>query len=164
MQKFQPVYSIPNQSAATPAGTLLLVEDNPDDIFLMRRALKKSGLELPVQIVTDGKQALDYLSGAGHYADRSQFPRPTWVFLDLKLPYVNGFEVLEWIRSDSANRHLDVIILTSSPEERDKETAESLGAKAYLVKPPTVQSLLGVFPQFQPARPSSSEAAQYARV
>jgi len=163
MQKFQPVHIIPDQSA-TSTGTLLLVEDNPDDIFLMRRALKKSGLEMPVQIVTDGKQALDYLAGNGLYADRSQFPRPAWVFLDLKLPYLNGFEVLEWIRHDSENRQLDVIILTSSPEERDKETAQSLGARAYLVKPPTIQSLLGVFPQFQPALSASSESTQYARV
>jgi CheY-like chemotaxis protein len=163
MQKFQPVNLILNQSV-TSMGTLLLVEDNPDDIFLMRRALKKSGLELPVQIVTDGKQALDYLAGTGAYSDRSEFPRPAWVFLDLKLPYFNGFEVLEWIRHDPENQHLDVIILTSSPEDRDKETAQRLGALAYLVKPPTVASLLGVFPQFQPPMPASSETTQYARV
>ena len=127
----------------------------------MRRALKKSGLELPVQIVTDGKQALDYLGGSGHYADRDRFPRPAWVFLDLKLPYFNGFEVLEWIRSDSINRYLDVVILTSSPEDRDKEIAARLGAKAYLVKPPTTESLLSVFSQFQPQAPIPS-MAQYA--
>ncbi len=161
-QKYQPIQIIPTQSIL-PTGTLLLVEDNPDDIFLMRRALKKSGLELPVQIVTDGKQALDYLEGVGAYGDRHQFPRPAWVFLDLKLPYVNGFEVLEWIRSDPANRHLDVVILTSSPEERDKETAQQLGARAYLVKPPTVESLLGVFQQFQPLL-SPPQISQYARL
>ena len=160
-QKFHPVHSIPNQSFTT--DTLLLVEDNPDDIFLMRRALKKTGLELPVQIVTDGKQALDYLSGSEHYADRQRFPRPTWVFLDLKLPYLNGFEVLEWIRSDADHRDLDVVILTSSPEERDKETARRLGAKAYLVKPPTMESLLGVFTQFSPPLEAPS-MSQYAHL
>jgi CheY-like chemotaxis protein len=139
--------------------TLLLVEDNPDDIFLMSRALKKSGMELPIQIVTDGKQALEYLSGSGAYADRKQFPRPTWVFLDLKLPYLNGFEVLEWIRNDAANKDLHVVILTSSPEERDKETAQQLGAKAYLVKPPTVHSLLSVF---HPLIPPPVPVPQYA--
>jgi CheY-like chemotaxis protein len=143
--------------------TLLLVEDNPDDIFLMRRALKKSGLELPVQIVTDGKQALDYLAGFGPYADRDQFPRPAWVFLDLKLPYLNGFEVLEWIRSDATNQSLEVVILTSSPEERDKETANRLGAKAYLVKPPSVESLLGVFHQIHPLA-IVPPVPQYARL
>jgi CheY-like chemotaxis protein len=162
MQKFQPVNLNPNQSG-TSMGTLLLVEDNPDDIFLMRRALKKSGLEMPVQIVTDGKEALEYLAGTGPYGDRSQFPRPEWIFLDLKLPYLNGFEVLEWIRHDPENKHLDVIILTSSPEDRDKETAQRLGALAYLVKPPTVASLLGVFPQFQPPVSASLETTQYVR-
>jgi CheY-like chemotaxis protein len=124
--------------------TLLLVEDNPDDVFLMCRALKKSGLGLPMQIVTDGRQALEYLTGAGVYKDRRLYPRPDCMFLDLKLPYVNGFEVLEWLRSDPENKDLEVVILTSSPEERDMESARKLGAKAYLVKPPSVQSLLSV--------------------
>jgi CheY-like chemotaxis protein len=124
--------------------TLLLVEDNPDDIFLMCRALKKTGLAMPLQIVTDGKQALEYFNGRGQFADRGQFPRPAWVFLDLKLPYLNGFEVLEWIRQDPTHKLLDVVILTSSPEDRDKETAHALGAKGYLVKPPTSVSLLEI--------------------
>lgn len=161
-QMFHSSHSIPNQSPSF-TGTLLLVEDNPDDIFLMRRALKKSGLDFPLQIVTDGKQALDYLTGSGYFADRRQFPRPTWVFLDLKLPYINGFEVLEWIRSDAASRDLDVVILTSSPEERDKENAARLGAKAYLVKPPSAESLLGVFNQFVPVAQVTA-SSQYARL
>jgi len=162
MQKFHPVQSISNQPPLV-TETLLLVEDNPDDVFLMRRALKKSGLEMPVQIVTDGKQALDYLSGSDHFADRQRFPRPAWIFLDLKLPYFNGFEVLEWIRADAANRYLDVVILTSCPEERDQETAARLGARAYLVKPPTTQSLLGVFYPFQ-SLPDLPSISQYARL
>lgn len=123
---------------------LLLVEDNPDDVFLMRRALKKTGLDCPMHIVTDGRQAVDYLSGNAEYGDRSRFPLPTLVFLDLKLPYLNGFEVLKWIREDAALKTLDVFILTSSPEERDKEKASRLGAKAYLVKPPTYDTLRSV--------------------
>src|ERR1700744_5540013 len=95
--------------------TILLVEDNPDDVFLMRRALKKSGLEYPMQVVTDGKQALEYLEGSGQFEGRNLFPRPAWVFLDLKLPYLTGFEVLEWLRRDNANLNLEVVILTSSP-------------------------------------------------
>ena len=160
-QKFHPVPTIPD--TFPPIGTLLLVEDNPDDIFLMRRALMKSGLEFPIQIVTDGKQALEYLSGSARYADRQHFPQPAWVFLDLKLPYLNGFEVLEWIRSDAAYRHLEVVILTSSPEERDRQTAARLGARAYLVKPPTPESLLSVFQQFSLPVPIPS-ISQYARV
>jgi CheY-like chemotaxis protein len=121
---------------------LLLVEDNPDDVFLMRRALKKTGLALPIHIVTDGRQAVEYLSGASNYQDRSRYPLPSLVFLDLKLPYLNGFEVLKWIREDETLNALDVFILTSSPEERDKQTASELGAKAYLVKPPTSDVLI----------------------
>lgn len=161
-QKFHPIQAIPIQSPLQ-TETLLLVEDNPDDVFLMRRALQKSGLAIPVQLVTDGKQAIDYLSGSDRFADRESHPIPAWVFLDLKLPYFNGFEVLEWIRSDAANSHLDVVILTSSPEERDKETATRLGAKAYLVKPPTTQSLLGVFNQFH-LPTQMSTVSQYARL
>lgn len=128
---------------------LLLVEDNPDDVFLMRRALRKTGLNLLMQIVTDGRQALEYLSGAGEYEDRVRYPLPSMVFLDLKLPYLNGFEVLEWIREHPELSDLDVSILTSSPEERDKETAQRLGARAYLVKPPTDASLLEVLENFR---------------
>lgn len=124
---------------------LLLVEDNPDDIFLMQRALRKTGLNLPVQIVTDGRQAIDYLSGAKPYDDRQRFPLPSMVFLDLKLPYLNGFEVLAWIRAETTFRDLSVFVLTSSPEERDKEKATKLGARAYLVKPPTRASIMEVF-------------------
>lgn len=127
-----------------PDAHLLLVEDNPDDVFLMQRALKKACITLPLQIVTDGRQAIDYLAGASPYSDRTQFPLPSLVFLDLKLPYVNGFEVLEWIRADMKLRNLEIFILTSSPEERDRQKAEELGAKAYLVKPPTGASILEI--------------------
>jgi CheY-like chemotaxis protein len=143
---------------------LLLVEDNPDDIFLMCRALKKTGLDFPLQIVTDGKQALEYFKGHGEFADRTQFPRPTWVFLDLKLPYLNGFEVLQWIRRDEAHKFLDVVILTSSPEDRDKETARALGARGYLVKPPTSASLLEILRPEITLIPESIDQFTSARV
>jgi CheY-like chemotaxis protein len=140
-------------------STLLLVEDNPDDIFLMRRALKKAGLNFPLQVVTDGKEALEYFKGEGKFSDRDQFPPPAWVFLDLKLPYFNGFEVLEWIRQDKTYRNLDVIILTSSAEDRDKHTALMLGAKGYLVKPPTCDSLLQILAQLVDVRPAATLVA-----
>jgi CheY-like chemotaxis protein len=145
---------------------LLLVEDNPDDVFLMQRALKKTGLNLPLQIVTDGRQAIDYLNGAAPYGDREQFPLPSMVFLDLKLPYMNGFEVLEWIRRESTLQDLDVFILTSSPEERDKERAGKLGARAYLVKPPTCASIMEVFQNFslQEARSEVTPYSQEIRI
>jgi CheY-like chemotaxis protein len=71
--------------------TLLLIEDNEDDVFLMRRALKKAEIQLPLQVVMDGQEALNYLSGDGPFADRAQHPVPSLIFLDLKLPYVHGF-------------------------------------------------------------------------
>jgi CheY-like chemotaxis protein len=117
--------------------TVLLVEDNEDDAFLMNRALSHSGMEFQVQVATDGKEALNYLGGTGRYADRDQYPFPCLVFLDLKLPYVHGFDVLTWIRQRFAPDHLPVAILTSSPEERDRQRARELGANEYLVKPPT---------------------------
>ncbi|MBC8095621.1 MAG: response regulator [Akkermansiaceae bacterium] len=125
-----------------PTKTLLLVEDNEDDVFLMRRALKKAGINQPLQVVMDGQEALDYLGATGRFADQSQFPTPTLVFLDLKLPYVHGFEVLGWIRQQNSLKGLPVVILTSSPEERDRQRAHDLGAKAYFVKPPSGEVLL----------------------
>ena len=116
---------------------ILLVEDNEDDVFFMRRALQKAGVDLPLQIVMDGQQALDYLEGKEAYGDRTRFPIPRLMFLDLKLPYVHGFGVLTWLHSHTSLQSIPVIVLTSSPEERDRQKAHELGAKAYLVKPPT---------------------------
>ena len=124
--------------------TFLLVEDNPDDVFLMQYALKKTQLGIPLQIVSDGQEALDYLGGAGKFSDRTQYPIPSLIFLDLKLPYFHGFEVLEWKRHQPALQDVPVIVLTSSPEPRDREKSLQLGAKAYLVKPPKSEELLKV--------------------
>jgi CheY-like chemotaxis protein len=121
---------------------ILLVEDNDDDVFLMQRAVVKAKLTTPMQIATDGQQALDYLGGIGQYRDRLAHPIPEVVFLDLKLPYVHGFDVLRWIREQPELKQLTVFILTSSPEERDRERAKELGARGYLVKPPTAESVL----------------------
>jgi len=124
-----------------PKPVILLVEDNEDDAFLMRRALKKTEMDCPLQIAEDGQQALDYLAGNGAYQDRAAHPLPSIVFLDLKLPRIHGFEVLEWIRAQPHFKNLEVVILTSSGEERDKRKALELTACAYLVKPPTSESL-----------------------
>ena len=123
-------------------ATILLVEDDPNDVFLMKRALKGTQIVNPLQIVTNGQEALDYLSGAGKFADRVQYPIPSLVFLDLKLPYKNGFEVLQWLRSEPIFDSSLVFILTSSSEERDIEKAYKLGARSFLIKPPTPQMLL----------------------
>jgi CheY-like chemotaxis protein len=121
--------------------TILLVEDNEDDVFLMKRVLKRGCITNPLQVVSDGQQALDYFAGVGEYADRERFPLPSLVFLDLKLPYVDGFEVLSWLRQQPPLASIIVFVLTSSAELRDHQKAYSLGAKSYLTKPPTVEIL-----------------------
>ena len=121
---------------------LLLIEDNPDDVFIMRRALQKAGIDLPLHVACDGKEALDYLEGKGVYDQRDQYPLPALVFLDLKLPYLSGFDVLEWIREHPSLRELEVIVLSSSSEDRDENRAHQLGVSAYMVKPPKPEALL----------------------
>ena len=125
-------------------GTILLVEDNEDDVFIMRLALKQAGVLNPLQVVTDGQLALDYLAGSGRYSDRARFPLPFIVFLDLKLPFVHGFEVLSWIGSQEFLKSITIIVLTGSDQEKDQQRADALGARAYLVKPPTAEKLLEV--------------------
>lgn len=122
--------------------SMLLVEDNEDDVFLMERALKRAGIGNPLKIVHDGEAAISYLSGAGVFQNRIEFPLPFIVFLDLKLPYLNGFEVLSWIRSQKGLENLIVVVMTSSAEKRDHDRAYALGARSYLVKPPTAEMLL----------------------
>src|SRR3954469_18637827 len=99
--------------------TILLVEDNEDDVFALRRALKKAQIANPVQVAEDGQKAVDYLAGVGHYADREEYPIPRLVLLDLKLPYRNGMEVLAWIRQQRSLDSLPVVILSGSDEARD---------------------------------------------
>ena len=133
---------------------ILLVEDDEDDVFLMQRAMSRANLDLPMHVAINGQDAIDYLSGTGKYNDRASYPLPLCIFLDLKLPFIHGFEVLQWIRGQPLLRHISVLILTSSPEESDRARAKALGAKAYLVKPPTPESLLEAlkfFPQCAPA-------------
>jgi CheY-like chemotaxis protein len=121
---------------------ILVVEDNPDDLFAVQRALRKAKIENPVEVVTDGQSAIEYLEGTGIYADREAHPIPVLVLLDLKLPRVDGFEVLSWIRAQPALDDVVVVMLTSSDEDRDHRRAYSLGARSYLVKPPTAEALL----------------------
>lgn len=122
--------------------TILLVEDSEDDVFLMKRALKESNILNPLQIAVHGQHAIDYLAGTGKYADRVQHPLPSLIFLDLKLPFKHGFEVLQWIREQPGLAAILVIVLTSSSEERDIQQAYRLGARSFLVKPPTQEMLV----------------------
>jgi len=123
---------------------VLLIEDNRDDIFLMERAIQKAGVPWDLQIVTDGQQAVDYLQGLGIYSNRDQFPLPALIFVDLKLPYITGFEVMATVRTSPVLSRIPAIVLTSSPEERDQLRAMELGAKAYIIKPPAADLLVQI--------------------
>lgn len=114
---------------------ILLVEDNPDDVALTLRALKRNNLMNEVVVVRDGAEALDYLYGQGEYSARDLNVMPVVVLLDLNLPKIGGLEVLKKIRSDERTRLLPVVILTSSKEERDMISGYSLGANSYIIKP-----------------------------
>jgi CheY-like chemotaxis protein len=133
----------------TTNRAILLVEDNEDDVFLMKRALKAAQIANPLFVVEDGQQAVDYLSGTGQFSDRQAHPFPAVVFLDLKLPMKSGLEVLEWIRAQEHLENLVVLVLTSSSEPSDLKRAYSLGANSYLVKPPTANQLLDLAKAFK---------------
>jgi CheY-like chemotaxis protein len=115
--------------------TILLVEDSPDDVFFMELTMKAAGIRTVLQVAKDGQLALDYLSGAGEYADRQKYPMPSVVLLDLKLPHVLGLDVLKWIRTRPELQTLPVVVLTSSGERSDLERAYRLGANSFMVKP-----------------------------
>ena len=114
---------------------ILLVEDNPDDVDLTLRALKKNNITNKVIIAKDGVEALDYLHGTGMYAGRDVKDLPVVIMLDLKLPKINGLEVLRNIRQDELNRLIPVVILTSSAEQKDVVEGYKLGANSYIRKP-----------------------------
>ena len=114
---------------------ILLAEDNPSDVELTMRALKKKNLDNKVHVVTDGAQALDFIFCAGAYKDRNIKNPPKVIFLDLKLPKVDGKEVLRRIKSDERTKVIPVVIMTSSQEESDVIASYHLGANSYIVKP-----------------------------
>ena len=114
---------------------ILLVEDNPDDIALFKRATSKAAVSCPLQVVSDGETAIAYLLGTGIYADREHYPLPSLVLLDLKLPRKSGHEVLEWVRAQPNLRRLPVVVLTTSREVSDINRAYDFCVNSYLVKP-----------------------------
>ena len=116
-------------------GTILLVEDNPDDVALTLRAFKKSNILNEVIVAQDGAEALNYLFASGDYAGRDTGKMPHLILLDLKLPKMDGMEVLRRMRADARTRLLPVVILTSSKEEQDVIDGYNLGCNSYIRKP-----------------------------
>lgn len=121
---------------------ILLVEDNEDDAFLMKHSLKVAGISRAVHVAADGQQAIDYLAGDGAFGDRETFPLPGAVFLDLKLPFKSGHEVLAWMMGRRELAEIVVIVLTSSNQPSDIEEAYRLGANSYVVKPAAAEQLV----------------------
>ena len=120
---------------------MLLVEDNEDDVFLMKRALKSAAVTNPLYVVGDGEKAVAYLSGTGKFADRKSYPYPSLILLDLKLPYLSGLDVLAWKQLRTEVPPAVVIVITSSNEPTDLKSAYKSGASSYVVKPPTASQL-----------------------
>jgi CheY-like chemotaxis protein len=129
--------------------TILVAEDNADDAFLLKHALKKAQFANPVRFVSDGEEVMAYLQGEGKFADRVDYPFPGLLLLDIKMPRLDGLETLALIRNDPRYKRLVVILLTSSNREQDINGAFDLQANSYLVKPARPEELLGVLEQIR---------------
>ncbi len=150
-----------------PAIHILHVEDDLNDAFLVRRALGERKNKWTVMTVTDGDQAVDYLSGLGEFADRKRYPFPDLILLDLKLPSMHGFDLLAWMRAHPQLQRLPIIVLSGSGDDTDRSCAHELGASSYFVKTPlyeglakSVECLLGrtPLPALDPLAGASSPA------
>ena len=139
--------------------TILVVEDNDDDLFALKWSLGKGPFQLAVRHVPNGQQAVDYLSGVGSFSDRSAYPVPDLIFLDVKLPLVSGHEVLEWIGARPDLAGIPVVILSGSDEQKDHDRAVKGGARAYLVKPSTPKEIAEILRRFLHPDESTLEPA-----
>lgn len=122
--------------------TILHVEDDPNDAFLVQHAFQKAQLRVQIRLVSDGQQALDYLAGTGPYSDRKANPLPNLVILDLKMPKLSGFDVLAWVRGQERFGQIPVVVLSSSDHCDDKAHARKLGANAFEVKSPGFENIV----------------------
>src|SRR5436190_4921601 len=121
---------------------ILLVDDNPHDVILIRLAFRKVGIIDTIQLAKDGAEAMRYINADDKYSDRRTYPPPTLVLLDLKMPGANGFEVLKWIRSNEAFENLVVVVMSGSRDDADIHRAYELGANSYLIKPTKFEDLV----------------------
>lgn len=136
MHRYWPVHD-KNLEIRTKVRTILLIEDDSNDTLLLQRAFRRAGITLPLQMVSDGDQAVSYLRGDDKYSDRASHPLPSLILLDLKLPRRSGLEVLQWLRQEAPEqiKAIPVIVLTSSRLSEDVDQAYSLGANSYMAKP-----------------------------
>lgn len=127
---------------AHPRPVILLVDDNPHDVVLIRLAFRRVGIIDTIHLVKDGVEAMRYIKGEGAYADRHQFPVPTLVLLDLKMPQTSGFDVLRWLREQPELSNVVVVVMSGSKNDGDIERAYALGASSYLVKPTRFEEMV----------------------
>ncbi len=121
--------------------TILLVEDDENDVLLMKRAFKKIFPTNPLHIARNGREAVEYLTGKGDYSDRTKFPFPELIITDIKMPGMTGLELLQWITDNKQHRVIPTVVLSSSKLETDVITAYDLGANTYLQKPSQIGGL-----------------------
>jgi CheY-like chemotaxis protein len=136
-------------SSMSEFGHILVAEDDPTDAYFFQRAFRRAGLPVVLHFVRDGQEVIDYLRGTGAFADRSTYPLPQLLLLDLKMPRLNGFDVLEWLRQQPGFSSLRVVIFSSSDEARDINRAYGLGANWYLVKPHSMDELTALIGRFK---------------
>ncbi|HEX4262759.1 MAG TPA: response regulator [Verrucomicrobiae bacterium] len=127
-----------------PRNTVLVADDDENDIRLLTRAFLRAGINVPMKWVRDGEEAIQYLQGENPFTDRNAFPIPMLLLLDLKMPRTNGFEVLEWVRKQTGLRRLLVVVMTSSDEPEDVNRAYDLGANSFLKKPDDFDDLMRI--------------------
>ena len=125
-------------------STILVADDDPNDVFFLRRAFQKAGLPHHLVEVSDGQSAVDYLSGNAPFGNRAQHPLPDLLLLDLKMPRMTGFEVLAWLQTQPQLDQMPVVVLSGSNQPRDIEQVRSLGASDYKVKPVEFDELLNL--------------------
>jgi CheY-like chemotaxis protein len=125
-------------------SVVLIADDDENDVFLMKRAFEKANVSVPVMVVRNGEEAIGYLSGKGKYGNRKVYPLPMLMLLDLKMPMVDGFEVLAWCREQGHERSIPIVVMSSSNYDSDIARAMVLGATAYRVKPADFQYLVAV--------------------
>jgi CheY-like chemotaxis protein len=130
-------------------GHILVAEDDPTDAYFFERAFKRAGIPVTLHFVRDGQEAVDYLQGEGQFTDRARHPLPQLVLLDLKMPRLDGFDVLEWVRKQPGLSGVLIVIFSSSDEPKDMNRAYGLGANSYLVKPHSMGELTVLVGQFK---------------
>ena len=126
---------------------MLIIEDDPNDVDLFKLAFERIGINNPFHVARDGEEAIAYLSGEGQFTERDRFPYPDFIMTDLKMPRKNGFDVLSWLQEKNQRRVIPTVVFSSSNHVADINKAYSLGANAYVVKPPNFKEMVNVLKQ-----------------